>query len=106
MAQFLYILKPSRAEMLTEGPTEDEQRITSEHFQYLQDLCRDGVVHLAGRTLEMGADTIGLVIFQADSAEAAKRLMENDPAVRNDVMKAEVYPFSIALANGVATGIV
>ena len=51
------------------------------------------------------ADTIGLVIFQADSAEAAKRLMENDPAVRNDVMKAEVYPFSIALANGVATGI-
>ncbi len=105
MPQFLYILTPTRAEMLTEGPTEDEQRITGEHFRYLQNLCRNGVVHLAGRTLETGADTIGLVIFQAESEETARELMENDPAVRNDVMRAEVFPYSIALANVQATGI-
>jgi len=52
---------------------------------------------LAGRTLNTDERSFGIVIFRADSEEAARRVMEQDPAVRNRVMRAELYPYRIAL---------
>ena len=52
---------------------------------------------LAGRTLNTDERSFGIVIFRADSEEAARRVMDQDPAVRNRVMRAELYPYRIAL---------
>lgn len=93
----LIILRPTRAEMLTVGPTEDEMRIVSEHFQYYKRLVEEGQALIVGRTQENTAETLGLAIVHAPDLESAIELAYADPAVTHGVMKAEVRPYSIAL---------
>jgi uncharacterized protein YciI len=57
----------------------------------------EGVVILAGRTLNGDDSTFGIVIFNAGSEEEARRIMESDPAVRQGVMRAELFPYRVAL---------
>ena len=95
--QFLYKIQPTRLAMLTEGPTAEEDRLVGEHLQYLKGLMEAGVVKLAGRTLNDDASTFGIVIFEAADTNAAHAIADNDPAVRHGVMRAEIYPFRIAL---------
>ena len=95
--QFLYIIRPTRLEMLTEGPTPEEKAIVGQHFAYLQDLTQKGVAILVGRAQTADEDTLGIIVFQAESEEKARELMENDPAVKGGVMRAKLYPFRIAL---------
>ena len=82
--------------MLISGPTEEENRLAGEHFQYLVGLSQAGVCLLAGRTTNGDEHTFGIVIFTADSTDAAKDIMNNDPAVKNGVFIGEVFPFRIA----------
>ena len=83
--------------MLTEGSTETESRTVNEHFSYLKDLMEKGVVILAGRTLNTEYSGFGIVLFNAESMESARRIMLDDPAVKNHVFRGEVYPYSISL---------
>ena len=97
MPQFLYRLQPTRVEMLTEGPTDLESSVVGEHFEYLQKLVAEGVVYMAGRTLNNDVRTFGIVLFEAASESDAVVLMKNDPAVKQGVMKAELFPYRVAL---------
>ena len=95
--QFLYRIKPVRPEMLSEGPTEAESAVVSEHFTYLTNLTNAGVVLLTGRTLNTDQSSFGIVILTADSEGDARKLMLADPAVQKGVMTAEIFPFRVAL---------
>jgi uncharacterized protein YciI len=95
--QYLYKIQPTRPEMLADGPTAEEQRVVSEHFQYLKGLTEAGTVLLAGRTLNTDSTSFGIVIFLAASEDEARKIMNDDPAVRQGVMRAELYPYSVAL---------
>ena len=95
--QFIYVLKPTRLEMLTEGPTPEEAETVSRHFAYLKDLTEKGVLILVGRTQNRDESTIGLAIFEAEDESAARMIMENDPAVVGGVMRATLYPYKVAL---------
>ena len=97
VTHYLYRIQPSRSEMLTHGPTPEEAEIVSQHFVYLKQLTEQGVVVLAGRTLNTDERSFGIVIVRADSEEAARTVMQNDPAVKHQVMRAELYPYRIAL---------
>lgn len=94
---YLYKIQPTRLEMLAAGPTPEEAEIVSQHFAYLRDLTEKGVVIMAGRTLNTDESSFGIVIFKADSKAAAQAIVDNDPAVKNRVMQAELYPYRIAL---------
>jgi len=83
--------------MLAEGLTPAEQAVTSEHFEYLKGLTEQGIVILAGRTLNTDASSFGIVIFQAESDEAARAVVDQDPAVQKGLMQAELYPYRVAL---------
>jgi uncharacterized protein YciI len=83
--------------MLADGPTPEEAEVVSEHFAYLQQLAEKGVVVLAGRTLTTDESSFGIVILRADSEEAARNVVDTDPAVERQVMRAELFPFRIAL---------
>jgi uncharacterized protein len=98
MNRYLYRLLPARIEMVTAGPTPEEQAIVSEHFAHLEALNEQGVMLLVGRTQDNSPRTFGLAIFQAESEEQAQAIMDSDPAVRKGVMHAELFPFRIALA--------
>jgi uncharacterized protein YciI len=95
--QFLYRIVPTRPEMLLSGPTEREMAIIDAHFAHLQKLADDGVVLLAGRTLETGERTFGLVVFTAPSLADAEVLMRSDPAIAQGVMHCELFPYRVAV---------
>jgi uncharacterized protein YciI len=45
----------------------------------------------------MDEKTFGIVIIDVSSEEEAKNIMENDPAVKEGVMTAELFPYRVAL---------
>ncbi len=97
MAEFLYRVQPTRADMLASGPTAAEEEIVGQHFAYLQGLVEKGVVKLAGRTLTVDEDAFGIIVFLAETEEQAAQLVANDPAVKEGVMRAQLFPFRVAL---------
>ena len=97
LKHFLYRIYPTRPEMLTDGPTPAERERIGEHFAYLQRLVADEVVLMAGRTLNTDTTSFGIVVFVAPSEDAARAIMEGDPAVQAGVMRAELFPYRVAL---------
>ena len=96
MHDYLCILRPAR-EGLVNAPTEDEVSAVGAHFAYLQQLTASGVVRLVGRTDANGLDTMGIVLYRAESLERAEALAKADPAVAQGVMTATVQAFRVAL---------
>jgi hypothetical protein len=62
-----------------------------------QSAVAEGVVFMAGRTLNADERTFGIVIFEAANEAAAVALTQNDPTVKLGVMKAELFPYRVAL---------
>ena len=60
MPAYMYKIQPVRPEMLSAGPIADEARIAGEHFEYLRQLGVDGILILAGRTLNTDYSSFGL----------------------------------------------
>ena len=97
MAQFLYRIQPTRLAMLTEGPTEREAEVLGEHFGYLSRLTDRGTVLMAGRTLTADERTFGIAVLVAATIAEAEAIMNDDPAVKHGVMRAELFPYRVAL---------
>ena len=97
MPTYIYRIQPVRPSMLSEGPTEDEIRITGEHFEYLQRLMRDGILILAGRTLTSDYSAFGIAIFKARDDEHMRQITAADPGVAQKLFRAEWHPYRIAL---------
>ena len=72
MNQWIYVLKVTRLEMLTEGSTPEEDEIVGRHFAYLKDLTEKGVMILMGRTQTADESTFG----SRSSMRKMKRLRE------------------------------
>ena len=97
MPTYLYRIQPVRPEMLSKGPTEDEARITGEHFAYLQEQMQAGKLVMAGRTLNTDYSAFGIAIFNACDDSEMRLLTEGDPGVAKKLFRAEWFPFRIAL---------
>ena len=97
-SQYLYRITPVRDGFLLKS-TPEEDAIVGKHFQYLQSLTAQGVVLLAGRTLHTDVTSHGLVLLAATTEENAQGIMENDPAVKAGIFRAELFPFSVALVS-------
>ena len=96
-SHFVYVFDPVRPEMVTDPDawTAEDNRIAEEHFAYLKKATEVGTVILAGRSLDGQGPAV--VIFEAVSAEEARRFMENDPFVAGGLMRASLHPFRAAL---------
>lgn len=97
LPQFLYRIVPTRAEMLVGGPTAREMSIIEAHFAYLQKLAADGVLAMAGRTVDTGPATWGIAVFSAPSRAAAEAVMRADPAIAEGVMHGELFAYRVAV---------
>jgi uncharacterized protein YciI len=96
MPEWLYVLRPLRAGMLSEGPDEREAAALSAHVEYMRELSESGVLILAGRTQYEDMRTMGLVILRAENEQAARAVMEADPPVLAGIMSAELHPYMVA----------
>lgn len=98
MPQFLIRIQPTRPEMLR-ASTPEEDQVVEAHLAYLQTLTEQGVVLLAGRTLNEDPTSFGIVILDVASEAEADRTMREDPAVRAGVFRPELFPFHAALVS-------
>ena len=80
-----------------QNPDEATQNTMRQHFTYLKDALATGQLVLAGPCEDLA---FGLVIFRAENEEAACDFMENDPAIRDGLMTAELHPFRVSLFAG------
>ena len=97
MPQYLYKIQPTRTDMLAQGPSASESDVIKSHFDYLKQLTDQGTVLMAGRTLNTDASAFGIVVFQTDSDAQAQAICAADPAVQRGVMRAELFPYRVAL---------
>lgn len=95
--QFIYVLKLAPRLHDEKAWTDADKAAVSRHFERLSRATQEGQVILAGRTTEPNDRTFGLVIFEAENAEAARAFMESDPTVAAGVMTAVLHPYSVAL---------
>ena len=97
LQQYLYVLRLV-PRLHDEGAwTDADNAAVSRHFAHLKEATASGRVILAGRTLEPGDRTFGLVIFEAPDEAEARLFMESDPAVVAGVMTATLHPYAVAL---------
>lgn len=102
--EFLIRIRPSRLEMLSDGGTAAENTLVEQHFRYLSDLGDRGIVMLAGRTLQEGSTSFGIVLLRVESEKHAQEILRGDPAVAGGVFKGELFPFRTALSGGSIAG--
>jgi len=93
MPEYIYLIHPFRHGFF-DAPTPEEESVMEEHFQYLKQAMEAGTLLLAGPCLDR---TFGLVVLRAESEEAANAFMFGDPAVKKNVMVAELHPMRVAL---------
>ena len=95
--QFVYVLRLAPRLHDDGAWTDADNAAVSRHFQHLKQATAGGRVILAGRTIEPGDKTFGLVIFEAADEGEARRFMESDPAVVAGIMSATLHPYAVAL---------
>ena len=96
--QFVYILRYADEFKKQIRFGEKEQAIVREHLEYLKGLMNDGNCYFAGRTNNFFDSTLfGVIVFDATSLETAKETMNNDPMIKNAIMKGELHPFTVVL---------
>lgn len=96
--QFIYVLKLIPRLLDEKNWTKEDSEVVGRHFRRLQQLHKEGNVILAGRTLnESDPSQFGVVIIEANSEAEARKMMEEDDAVKENIMTAQLFPFSVAL---------
>ena len=97
MAEWIYFIHPPR-ENFAATMTDEEQAAWRVHFERLQRLLAEGTLVMAGPTL--GAVNTGIAIIEAPDEEAARRTMEEDPAIAGGLARGELRPFRLSLLRG------
>jgi uncharacterized protein YciI len=97
MGEWVYFIHPPREDFAA-TMTEDEQAVWATHFERLQRLLAEGVIILVGPTL--GRVNTGIAVFEAEDQAAARRIMEEDPAIASGIATGELRPFRVSLLRG------
>lgn len=97
MAEWIYFLHAPREDFAA-TMTAEEQAVWGVHFERLQRLLEEGTLIMAGPTL--GPVNTGIAVIEAPDEGAARRLMEEDPAIASGVARGELRPFRVSLLRG------
>lgn len=95
--QFIYVLHLVPRLHDDKAWTEQDKAALTLHFNRFKAAVESGQLILAGRTPEPGEKTFGIAIFEAADETAARKFMNEDPAVAGGQMTAELHPFYVAL---------
>jgi uncharacterized protein len=93
MADWLCIIRPPRPTFMEDSSPEEDE-VMRAHFEYLEGLLEAGRLILAGPSLE---PPFGVIVFEAESEEEARRLIDGDPSVAAGLQTPELHPFRASL---------
>ena len=97
MAQWIYFLYAPREDFAA-TMTAKERRVWGLHFERLKRLLAEGTLIMAGPTL--GRINTGIAVFEATDEAAARRLMDEDPAILAGFATGELRGFQVSLLRG------
>jgi uncharacterized protein YciI len=97
MAEWIYFIHPPRDDF-AETMTEAEQEAWGRHWIRIQGLYLEGRIVLVGPTL--GRINTGLCVFEAPDEDAARALMNEDPAIAEGFATGELRPMRVSLLRG------
>jgi uncharacterized protein YciI len=97
MPEFIYFIHAPR-EHFADTMTPEERAVWTEHFAVLQQRLAEGTLILAGPTL--GPVNTGVAIIEAADEDAARTIMDSDPAIRSGIARGELRPFVVSLLRG------
>jgi uncharacterized protein YciI len=92
---YLYRVLAAHPEMMAKGLTPEQTQVMGEHLDHLKSLEAKRVIVIAGRTLNNDETTFGIVMFRADTAAAARDIMNSDPGIQKGLFKGILFPFQI-----------
>lgn len=88
--QHFLVTATAKRENFRENVTEEEKTIISQHLDYINQMVAKKKILFTGSCVD-GA--MGLIVYKAESYEAALELFENDPLVKSGIMNTEIHPF-------------
>jgi len=97
MPEWIYFIHPPREDFAA-TMTDAEKAAWSAHFERFQRMLAEGSLILVGPTL--GTINTGIAIFEAPDEAAARKIMEEDPAIAGGFAKGELRPFRVSLLRG------
>ena len=97
MAEWIYFIHPPRDDF-AETMTEAEGAVWAAHWARIQREFAAGRIILVGPTL--GPRNTGICVFEADDEDAARTLMNEDPAIAEGFAEGELRPFRLSLLRG------
>ena len=97
MAEWIYFIHPPREDFAA-TMTEAEQEAWGRHWARIQRLYLEGRIVLVGPTL--GRINTGICVFEAEDEDAARRLMNEDPAIAGGFATGELRPIRVSLLRG------
>jgi uncharacterized protein YciI len=93
--EFAYMLRPAFDQAFVEQASPEQRAVFDEHGTWLEARFAEGRVLFAGRCYD---GPFGLVVLDVADEDEARRLVAQDPSVREGVQTAELYPFRTFLA--------
>ena len=97
MAEWIYFIHPPR-ENFAATMTDEERAAWGVHFERLQRLLADGTLILAGPTL--GTVNTGVAVIEAPDEDAARTILEEDPARGGGVAPGGRRALEVSLLRG------
>ena len=97
MPEWIYIIHPPR-ENFAATMTDDEGEVWGHHWQRIKRLFLEGSIVMIGPSL--GSNNLGICIFEAPDEEAARKFMEEDPAIASGIGRGELQPYRVSLMRG------
>ena len=94
--EFLETLRPKR-ENFVATMTPEEKAVMGAHFTYNDRLFAEGKILVGGAATD---GSIGIIVLRVGSAEEAREIYENDPAVKAGIGYPELHPFRMGLYAG------
>ena len=93
---FISTLRPRRPDFLA-TMTPEEKAVMGAHMAYTRRLFEQGKIILGGAATD---GSVGVIIWRVATAEEAREIYGNDPAVKGGISEAELHPFRIGLLAG------
>jgi uncharacterized protein YciI len=97
MAKWIYFIHAPR-DNFAETMTDEEKAVWAVHFERFERMLAEGTIILVGPTL--GPINTGIAVFEAPDADAARKIMEEDPVIAGGFARGELRPFRISLLRG------
>ena len=97
MSAWIYFIHPPREDFAA-TITEAEGEAWGRHWERIQRLYAEGSIILVGPTL--GRQNTGICVFEAPDEEAARAVMDGDPAIAEGFARGELRPMMVSLLRG------